>query len=306
MSHLLYIFFEIIMPVFLLIAVGFVLQKKFKLDLYTLSKINIYYLSPAIIFSKLYDTSFSVQLFFRVVGFTGLFVILLYFVTVFLGKMLRLDKRKYTAFSHSILFYNSGNFGIPVNELVFKDPLAMSIQVAVMVFQNTFIFSYGVFALSAMNAGKWKALLSYFKLPLFYAMFFGLALNMANVDLPNFITTSVHYVADAMIAVALLTLGAQISGLKLSFIDIPLYISMMTRLLIAPVIAFLLLKGLGLDGIIAQALLISTAMPTAVNSSIIAQEYNNEPDFAAQTVITSTLFSSVTLTLVISAAMEFF
>src|SRR5690606_7299660 len=105
---------------------------------------------------------------------------------------------------------------------------------------------------------------------------------------------------------ALLTLGAQIADLKLKFTHLPLYISMGTRLLAAPLLAFILLKLFSIDGLVAQALLISTAMPTSVNSAIIAQEYNNEPEFAAQTVITSTLFSSITLTFVIYIAMKIF
>ncbi|MFK4998120.1 hypothetical protein ACI2OX_14435 [Bacillus sp. N9] len=43
MTHLPFIFMNIILPVFILIAVGVLLQKKFKLDLYTLAKLNIYF-----------------------------------------------------------------------------------------------------------------------------------------------------------------------------------------------------------------------------------------------------------------------
>lgn len=106
--------------------------------------------------------------------------------------------------------------------------------------------------------------------------------------------------ANVIIALALLTLGCQIAAFKPNFRDIYIYISLLLWLLIAPALAFILLKFLNLEGVLAQALFISTAMPTAVNSSIIAQEYNNEPQYAAQTVVKSTLVSSLSVTIIIS------
>ncbi|WKL00189.1 hypothetical protein Q0F98_23790 [Paenibacillus amylolyticus] len=40
------IMLEVVLPVFLLIAVGSWMQKVFKLDLYTLAKINFYCITP--------------------------------------------------------------------------------------------------------------------------------------------------------------------------------------------------------------------------------------------------------------------
>ena len=48
-----------------------------------------------------------------------------------------------------------------------------------------------------------------------------------------------------------------------------------------------------------QALFIDSAMPTSVNSAVIAQEYNNHPNFAAQIVLFSTMISAITVSIVI-------
>ncbi len=56
------------------------------------------------------------------------------------------------------------------------------------------------------------------------------------------------------------------------------------RLIVGPVIALVIIKLMGLEGIIAQALFITSAMPTSVNSSVIAQEYDNYPELAAELV----------------------
>ncbi|WP_062104429.1 AEC family transporter [Bacillus niameyensis] len=307
MLHLLHIFKDIILPVFILIAIGVILQRKFRLDLYTLSKISIYYLSPALIFIKLYESTFSPSIFFGVIFFSLSFIVIMYLVSSLTAKLLKLNKAKKLSYTNSVIFYNSANFGIPVNDLVFKhDPFAMSIQIVVMALQNTLVFSYGVIAMKSIKGSKLKAILDYFKMPLFYAMISGILLNVFNVSLPDFLLTPITYISNSLIAVVLLTLGAQIAHIKISFTNISLYLSIILRLLVGPGIALAGLLIMGIDGILAQAILISTAMPTAVNSSIIAQEYQNEPEFAAQTVIASTLFSSLTLTFIIFVALNVF
>jgi predicted permease len=65
--------------------------------------------------------------------------------------------------------------------------------------------------------------------------------------------------------------------------------------MVAPLIAVLLLKLFHFSGIAARTLLISTSMPTAVNTALIALEFNNEPQFASQAVLFSTLLSIATV-----------
>ncbi|MDY0394104.1 hypothetical protein RWE15_05945 [Virgibacillus halophilus] len=50
-----------------------------------------------------------------------------------------MDKKEKITFSNSVMFFNSGNYGVPVNDLVFKsDPVAMSVQVIMLTLQNIF------------------------------------------------------------------------------------------------------------------------------------------------------------------------
>lgn len=120
MLELLTIFKDIILPIFIVMAVGFILQKKFTMDISTLSKLNIYFVVPAFIFVKLYSTEFSASLFGHVLLFFILLVIILYVISILLARVLKLNPGKKTTFSNSTIFFNSGNYGVPVNELVFK------------------------------------------------------------------------------------------------------------------------------------------------------------------------------------------
>jgi len=303
LTEFLIILKDIILPVFIIMGIGFILQRKFAMNVQTLAKINIYFLVPGFIFVKLYSTSISVSLLGNILLFFILYVVLLYILASFAGKIIGLEKSKQTTFTNSAIFFNSGNYGVPVNDLVFKsDPFAMSIQVIILTLQNIFLFSYGIFSLQSVRVGKLKAALGYFKMPVLYAMLSGMLLNIFNVPIPSFIWVPANYIADAMISLALLTLGAQVAQIKFISGLSSVYYSLTLRLIIGPLIALAILFIFKVDGIIAQALLIASAMPTSVNSAVIAQEYNNHPNFAAQIVLFSTLLSAFTVSLVIYMA----
>src|SRR5690625_5178940 len=284
-------------------GIGFFMQRKFDLNLQTLARLNIYFLVPGFIFVKLYSTEISAHLFGSVLFFFILYVILLFIIASFVGKLIGLDKGKKTTFVNSAMFFNSGNYGVPVNDLVFRgDPFAMSIQVIMLTLQNIFLFSYGIFSLQAVKIGKLKAALGYFKMPVLYAMLAGVLLNIFNVPIPSFVWVPANYIADAMIALALFTLGMQVAEIKFTSGLSTVYCSITLRLIIGPIIALGIIYAFQVEGIVAQALLIGSAMPTSVNSAVIAQEYNNYPNFAAQIVLFSTLLSALTVSLVIYGA----
>lgn len=300
MTELLMIIVDIILPICVLLVIGFVIQRKFSLDVQTLARLNIYFLVPGFIFVRLYETTFNFSIFFKIFGFFVLFVVLLFIVAHVIGSMLGLDQKRKTVFTNSVIFYNSGNYGVPVNDLVFKsDPFAMSVQVIILTLQNIFLFSYGIFSLRQADIGKVRALLGYFKMPVLYAMVAGILMNVFSVPVPEFIWVPANYIADAMVAIALLTLGAQVAQLKVVRRLYTVYVSMAMRLILAPMIALGIIYAFGLTGMVAQALFISSAMPTSVNSAVIAQEYNNHPQLAAQIVLFSTLMSTMTVTVVI-------
>jgi len=298
---------DILLPIFVIMGIGFVMQKKFELNLQTLARLNIYFLVPGFIFVKLSSTQISANLFGNILLFFILYVVLLYSVSHFVGKMIGLEKGEKTTFSNSVMFFNSGNYGVPVNDLVFKsDPLAMSIQVIMLTLQNIFLFSYGIFSLQSIQVGKLKAVLGYFKMPVLYAMLAGVATNIFNIPVPSFIWVPATYIANAMIALALLTLGAQVAQIKFVAGLSSVYYSLLLRLAVGPMIALAIIFIFKVDGIVAQALLIGSAMPTSVNSAVIAQEYDNHPALAAQIVLFSTLISAITVSLVIYLARYLF
>lgn len=62
MSVFFYILGHNILPIFTIIALGFILSKRFDLNIYTLSKLNFYLFVPAFIFVNLYTTNLNISM----------------------------------------------------------------------------------------------------------------------------------------------------------------------------------------------------------------------------------------------------
>ncbi|HET7629374.1 MAG TPA: AEC family transporter [Bacillales bacterium] len=297
------IFTTVILPLFILVAVGVLLHRLFDLDNRTLSKLNLYYLVPALIFAKVYEAELSADLFLHVIAFLLLQFVALLLVSQAFGRIFHYDKPFLASFTNSIVLTNNGNFGIPVNQLAFRnDPYALAVQIVVLAFQNFLTFTFGLFNAGVSSKGLKEGIAEFFKIPIFYALVIGVAFNVTHVQLPNYVWEPISQAADGFIALALVTLGVQVATLRFKKHLLPIAFSSFIRLIVGPAFGLLFIFVLGLDGLMAKALLIAAALPTSRNSAILALEYGNESEYAAQAVIVSTLCSGVTITLVIYVA----
>jgi predicted permease len=292
-----------ILPVFIIIFLGYLLSRKFNLDIVTLSKLNFYIFVPALIFDKVYQTDISLQ-FMQVIIFGVVILILMAGIAWLISRILGHTTAMASALSNSVMFYNSGNFGLPLIMLVFGDTnyttYAVSIQIVILIIQSLTTYSVGFF-----NAGRgqlhyrdtFKKILT---MPAIYSVLLAFLLKLVNVDITKlFFWPAIEYMKDGLVPVALLTLGTQLSHTRFVLKNWDVYIASLTRLLGGPLLAYILLKIMGIEGVMAQVLFISSSVPTAVNTALIAVEFKNEPDFASQVVMTSTILSAVTLTIVI-------
>jgi predicted permease len=213
------------------------------------------------------------------------------------------------------MFNNSGNIGVSLITLVFsgapyviggKTPYlgaAMAVQIIVLVFQNITANTLGIYYASRASASLKASIIKILSMPSIYAIPAAFLLKYLKVDVTNTpVWPALVYVKDGMVPVVLLTLGIQLSKTRFDIRNINVSISVTIRLIVGPMLAVLLIFLMGFKGIIAQTLLISYSVPTAVNTALIAIECNNNEDFAAQAVMVSTIFSAVTLTFVIFAA----
>jgi len=318
MSLIFYILSHNILPLFTLIGVGILLDKKFRLDINTLTKINFYLFVPAFAFVNLYETKIEIDA-LKAMIIAVLILIINTLISFFLAKVRHYDRGMRNAFQNSIMFYNSGNFGVPLITLVFSSGMyavgsdnpylniALTTQIMVLVVQNVAVNTLGFYNAASSNMHWKKAVINVLKMPTIYSITLAFILKAVPYDMTQlWIWPALRYAKNGLISIALLTLGVQLSRTKFDFTSKKVYLAVFCRLIIGPVIAFGLVKLFLLDGVMAQALIISSAVPTAVNTALIAVECKNHPDYASQVVLVSTLMCSVTLVAVIYAAAKLF
>jgi malate permease and related proteins len=294
------ILLNVILPVFLLIGAGVFLHRKFKFDMNTLSKLNTYFLMPCVSFVNIYQNNVGGETLLQILGFLVIQCSCLMIISALISKAAKFESSLASTFKNSVVLNNSGNFGLPVSQLVFQhSPIGSSIQVVVMIFQNMLTYTYGLFNSVSVDQNGIKAMKEFLKNPVIYAFLLGLFLHIYHIKLPTFLWTPIQNTSNAFLAVALVTLGAQSAYIKIKRFSLPLFLSLFGRLILSPAVAFIIIISLKLEGTTAQALLIASSFPTSRNSALFALEYGNHPEYAAQVVLLSTLLSMITVTTVV-------
>ncbi|HHK5550466.1 transporter [Bacillus anthracis] len=295
-----FIILDVILPILILMLIGAILQRKFQFDLKQLSTLITYCLMPAAVFVNIYDIRIEIDLLLQIIYYLMLYSLSLIIVSHLISKILKLEKGESAALKNSISLMNSGNYGLPVSQLIFsQNPVGISIQIFIVIFQNLLTYSYGIYNLLSATKTIGGIIQSFLRLPVFHALVLGILFQSFTIQLPNSILLPLNQLANGFVAIALILLGAQLSNIKLNFFHRVITWALIGRLLMGPLVAFAMIYLLNIDGIVAQSLFIASSFPTSRNTSTIAMEYQIEPELHAQIVLFSTLFSIITVTVVI-------
>lgn len=295
-----FILTEVLLPLLILIFVGFLLQRKFAFNLKHLSTLITYCLMPVAVFANIYDITIQMDLLLKVLYYIVTYSIVMILIGNLFAKVLNLQKGESAALKNSISLMNSGNYGLPVSQLIFsQNPIGVAVQIFVLIFQNLLTYSYGMYNLLSTTKSLKDIVISFLKLPVFHALILGIIFQVGHIKLSQVFLIPIHQISDSFAPIALILLGAQLAHIKLKLLHRAIMGSLIGRLIIGPLIALSLIYLFHIDGVIAQSLFIASAFPTSRNTSTIAFEYDVEPELHAQIVLFSTLLSSVTVSIVI-------
>jgi len=298
---LLDIFLTVCAPIFCVVGLGWLLDRKFSLHLESLVKLNIYLMVPAFIFTRVIDTELGNAAALRIAFFTAAMIALMFAASWIIIKCLRLDSRSGQALKLATMFYNCGNFGLPLVTLAFGRSGA-AVQVYMLATMNVATFTVGLFL--AHDRGESarthrKALLSVLRQPTIYAVAAGvLCKGMGwHVQSITWLWQPLDLLQACLVGFALTTLGVQMSQTKPAPFRAPMWFALGIRLVLAPLLAVALSEMFGFSKTAAASLILATGAPTAVNTALLAHEFGGDVSFATSAVYYSTLFSLITTTL---------
>ena len=290
--------FEVIFPVFFVIGVGYYLGKKnpkFDTNFITNFAGNIG--TPAMIFYTVTTTGITLSIFvsyffyalLMIGGFTIIGLILLFFLKKDLSMELP-----------PLILPNTGNMGIPICLFAYGT-VGLGVASAIASVIILFHFTLGVFL-----AKKSFSLDVVIKSPPVYAIIISILFLYFQIKTPLFLENTTFLLTYATIFLVLMSLGIALTRFKFSLKDS--IILSLCRVILGPIIAFIIIYNFDLSGFAAGVLLIQSAMPSAILNYLVGSMYSPKKvvDSIASTIVVSTLMSFVTIPIVVFFALKYF
>lgn len=295
MGELLDLFANNLLPIFLIVGASSLFGRYTRISPRPLSQLVFHLFSPSLLFTLLTQNRLSGGEISRVMLFAVACVALVGALTWAFGASLRMERRVLAGVMLSTMFMNAGNFGMPVVLFAFGE---LALSYASLYFVTTAILAYtlGAVIASLGTVSLLKAFANLLKVPSVYALALALLFLATGWTVPLPLERTFKLLGDASIPSMLVLLGLQLQTAAWSKNSLPMTLASGMRLLVSPLVAFLLIPLFGLSGPARQALILQAAMPTAVLTTVLATEFNAEPSFVSATVLVTTLLTPLTLT----------
>lgn len=308
-------------PVLLVVGVGFLLRRFMRIDTETLTTLNFHFVIPAMVYVLLLSSDLSGRDVRLTLGVSLAATLAWGAAAYALALLCRSPRSMRGPVVMAMMFVNCGNVGIPVLELAFRGTPAqdrvVGVQIFVILVQNVLTFTLGTALVSARRSRRVLGAASQMlRFPPLYAI----AAALVTIAVADALGGSadaagralrpawdaVLYIKDAYIAIALITLGAQLADVRSERREGPVWWSVALRLLAGPSITLAAVSAAGVQGWLAQVLVIGGAVPAGVNAALLAVKYRRHAGYLTRVVVLTTVLCPLTITATIVLARALF
>ncbi len=294
--------FPAVIPVFLIVILGYIIGRKTNYDLKFATDVTMYFTLPTLIFSALvhkWDTPFLAKE-FLITGIGTLVIILgtAGLVAVYL-KMT--NKEGMTILYPTVMFINAGNLALSLDYFAFGyDGFLRGVLFQVV--NTSLMYSLGVYMV-----GRHLNLKSILKVPFIYAAIAGTIIWVFHIQLPEYALRGVEFLGNAALPVLVLMLGYSLKNVNWASISLALAagsLRIFGGLAIATLFVVVVVKS-GFVGnspgdlLTLKVLILNGSMPAALGIYLLAQKYNQQPEIVAPTVFASTIIGLATIPVIL-------
>jgi predicted permease len=298
---------NIILPVFAVITLGVILRRIGLIDQTFLQQINrlLYYVFlPLLLFYKIstadFATSFSPRLTLAMIATLSLGALLSYAAAYLLGY----PPEDRGTFSQGGFRGNLAYVGLPIIMSAYGDAgftragLLMGCLVPII---NVWSILVHIMAQRHQHPERHWRLIRHQLLcnPLILGAAAGIFWNLAKWPVAGVAERSLHMVTAATLPLALLTIGGVFSPRQLQGDLKQAGLATLFKLVLFPMLNLLILLPMHLSTMDLGIAVLLAATPTAAASYVMAQELGGNPRLASSIIILSTLFSAVSVTLLL-------
>lgn len=291
---------EKIIEMFVIMMIGVLVVKAGIGDHSTGSKLSSILLSivtPCMIIMS-YQVDFDPEL-LRGLAITVGLSILSFVIAIAIAHFAIKDNPDSAVEKMAIAYSNCGFIGIPLANAVLGSEGVLYITAYILVY-NIFIWSHGVLLMKG-SAGSLKETLKNLIQPSMVAIVVSLALFLLRIRLPAVIASPLDMVGDMNTPLAMLISGINLaeSNLLHSLKRPSTYLISALKLLIIPLITVLMLRLFQPDQLISMTVIIAAACPTGAMGTMFAMQYHQNSQYSSELFTISTVFSLVTIPLIV-------
>ena len=291
--------FEVLFPVFFIVGIGYFLGRKNpKFDTTFITNYSGNFGAPALFIFAITSSGVSYSVFseyfiYAVIALTSFALIGVIFL-FFLKKDISRELPPY-------FLPNTGNMGIPICLFAYGT-LGMGVAAAISSLVILLHFTINIFL-----ASKKFDIKIILKSPPTYAVIVAVIFLYFDLEMPKVVINTVMLLGYAMIVLILMSLGVSLTQLKVFSLKDSI-ISSIGRVIIGPIIGFLIIKIFNLSGFAAGVLLIQSAMPSAILTYLVAEMYSPKKvvDSISSMIVVSTLMSLITVPIIVFISLKYF
>jgi malate permease and related proteins len=294
-----------IVKLFILILCGYILRKKALLPEsagFVLGKLEVLIFLPALIFRTMAN-NFDLDVLrteYSLLTVSLAVLVVTFLLSRLIARLYTDDRNMRELYSYLYVIPNFGYFGYPLVTAIFGEAMLFQYMVYVIPFQ-VYIYTVGIYTLNPERKFNVKSVIS----PALIAIFSGIVFGSLGVPVPSFLNDVLTLGANCMAPVAMLLMGFVLGAYKPKELlaGITPHLSSLLRLLVIPLALFGVLYLLGIPD---QTILIGViflSMPFGLNAVIFPQSKGWDTAEGAQLCFVSSLYSVLTLPLIISFLM---
>ncbi len=292
--------FEVLFPVFFVIGIGYYLGKKNpKIDTTFITNFAANVGTPAMIIYALNPINISFDIFKDYFWYYSIAIFCFFIVGVIFLFVLRTKDiiRELPPF----VMPNTGNMGLPICLFAYGSQ-GLGVAAAISALIILCHFTLGVFL-----ADRKFNINVILKSPPFYAILISIFLLYYQIKLPIFIENTTFLLMYATIFLILMSLGIALTRLKV-FSATKAIFSSIARVIVGPIVGYLLIIFFDLEGFAAGVMLIQCSMPSAILNYLVGSIYSPKKivDNIASMIVVSTIMSFITIPLVVFFALKYF
>ena len=264
----------------------------------SINNIMLYFVTPCVIVNA-FQTPFDSRMLINL-----LLAMLASLISHLLGYLLGfifirdkdISRRRVLRFA--AVFSNCGFMALPLVEALLGSEGVFYASGYLAVF-NLMVWSTGQYLMAKgqANFSMKKSFLN----PGVISVLIGLILFFTSCELPEIIGSPIAFLAGLNTPVPMLIIGYTISTIKLSelFEIKKEIITLLVRLVITPGILLVILYLAGYRGNLLTSVICSASTPVAAITTMFAIKYNQDEKLGSKLVAVSTLFSLITMTLIV-------